>query len=80
MNLFSRGDIVASTVNSHRLERGGIVGGAEAERLVEYAGRTKNWKRQVHISPSGSGERFEKTTPSMGTWEYFSHDHARSRA
>jgi hypothetical protein len=56
------------------------VGGAEAERLVEYAGRTKNWKRQVHISPSGSGERFEKTTPSMGTWEYFSHDHARSRA
>ena len=35
----------------------------------------------ARISPSGSGARCARTTPRRGTaWEYFPHDHARSRA
>jgi hypothetical protein len=61
--------------------RGGIVGGAEAERLTEDAGRNRNWKRWgPYLAERQWGTVREDYSEHGNVWDYFSHDHARSRA
>src|SRR5439155_3482248 len=53
----------------------------EHQRLTEDAARTKNWKRW---GPYLSGRQWatvrEDYSPYGNCWDYFPHDHARSRA
>ncbi len=53
----------------------------EATRLAEDAGRTKNWKRWgPYLSERQWGTVREDYSPDGDCWNYFPHDHARSRA
>jgi len=53
----------------------------EGIRLVEDAGRTKNWKRWgPYLSERQWGTVREDYSPDGSSWEYFPHEHARSRA
>jgi hypothetical protein len=55
--------------------------GAEKARLVEADGREKNWKRWgPYLSERQWGTVREDYSEYGTCWEYFSHDHARSRA
>src|SRR5580704_11645003 len=55
--------------------------GAEAERLQEDALRQKNWKRWgPYLSERQWGTVREDYSADGTCWEYFPHDHARSRA
>jgi hypothetical protein len=55
--------------------------GAEAERLQEDALRQKNWKRWgPYLSERQWGTVREDYSANGTCWEYFPHDHARSRA
>src|SRR6202453_54475 len=55
--------------------------GAEAERLQEDALRQKNWKRWgPYLSERQWGTVREDYSLDGTCWEYFPHDHARSRA
>jgi hypothetical protein len=55
--------------------------GAEAERLQEDALRQKNWKRWgPYLSERQWGTVREDYSAEGTCWEYFPHDHARSRA
>lgn len=57
------------------------MGGAEAKRLAEDAGRTKNWKRWgPYLAERQWGTVREDYSEQGNVWEYFPHDHARSRA
>ncbi|HET6795813.1 MAG TPA: hypothetical protein VFH40_01530, partial [Gemmatimonadales bacterium] len=54
--------------------------GSEAERLAEDASRTKNWKRWgPYLAERQWGTVREDYSEHGNVWEYFSHDHARSR-
>ena len=54
---------------------------AEAQRLEESAGRTIHWKRWgPYLSERAWGTVREDYSPDGTAWEYFPHDHARSRA
>jgi hypothetical protein len=54
---------------------------AEAERLVEDGLRKKNWKRWgPYLSERQWGTVREDYSATGECWEYFTHDHARSRA
>ena len=54
---------------------------AEAQRLEESAGRKKHWKRWgPYLSERAWGTVREDYSPDGTAWEYFPHDHARSRA
>src|SRR6266542_3269411 len=54
---------------------------AEAARLAEDARREKNWKRWgPYLSERQWGTVREDYSPSGSCWNYFPHDHARSRA
>jgi hypothetical protein len=54
---------------------------AEKQRLDEDARRTKNWKRWgPYLSERQWGTVREDYSADGSSWEYFSHDHARSRA
>ena len=54
---------------------------AETERLEEDARRTKNWKRWgPYLSERQWGTVREDYSAGGTAWEYFPHDHARSRA
>jgi hypothetical protein len=54
---------------------------AEAQRLEESAGRKKHWKRWgPYLSERAWGTVREDYSPGGTAWEYFPHDHARSRA
>src|ERR1044071_10422588 len=60
---------------------GGIEDGAERARLAEEARREKNWKRWgPYLSARQWGTVREDYSPQGTSWEYFPHDHARSRA
>ena len=55
--------------------------GAEAQRLLEDAGHGKNWKRWgPYLSERQWGTVREDYSQEGACWEYFPHDHARSRA
>src|ERR1700722_76656 len=55
--------------------------GAEAQRLQEDALRQKNWKRWgPYLSERQWGTVREDYSADGTCWEYFPHDHARSRA
>jgi Mannosylglycerate hydrolase MGH1-like glycoside hydrolase domain len=55
--------------------------GAEARRLAEDARREKNWKRWgPYLSERQWGTVREDYSPGGTAWDWFSHDHARSRA
>ena len=54
---------------------------AEAQRLAEDVGRKKNWKRWgPYLSERAWGTVREDYSPDGTFWEYFPHDHARSKA
>ncbi|MEP6946138.1 MAG: glucosidase [Acidobacteriota bacterium] len=54
---------------------------AEAERIAESNARTKNWKRWgPYLSERGWGTVREDYSADGSAWDYFPHDHARSRA
>ena len=54
---------------------------AEAQRLEESAGRKTHWKRWgPYLSERAWGTVREDYSPHGTAWEYFPHDHARSRA
>ncbi|HKS36068.1 MAG TPA: glucosidase [Verrucomicrobiae bacterium] len=54
---------------------------AEERRLAEDAARTKNWKRWgPYLAERQWGTVREDYSPDGTCWEYFPHDHARSRA
>jgi len=53
----------------------------EEIRLFESAARTKHWKRWgPYLSERAWGTVREDYSPNGNAWEYFTHDHARSRA
>ncbi len=55
--------------------------GAEAQRLQEDAARQKNWKRWgPYLSERQWATVREDYSASGDSWNYFPHDHARSRA
>src|SRR6266850_1054327 len=55
--------------------------GAESRRLEEDTRREKNWKRWgPYLSDRQWGTVREDYSPDGAAWEYFPHDHARSRA
>jgi len=55
--------------------------GAEARRLAEDTNRQKNWKRWgPYLSERQWGTVREDYSTNGTAWEYFPHDHARSRA
>jgi hypothetical protein len=54
---------------------------AEQERLAESNARTKHWKRWgPYVSERAWGTVREDYSADGSAWEYFPHDHARSRA
>jgi hypothetical protein len=54
---------------------------AEARRLDESRGRAKHWKRWgPYLSERAWGSVREDYSPGGTAWDYFPHDHARSRA
>ena len=54
---------------------------AEAERLAEDAKRVRNWKRWgPYLAERQWGTVREDYSEQGTSWEYFPHDHARSRA
>lgn len=54
---------------------------AEAARLAEDASRTANWKRWgPYLSERQWATIREDYSPDGTCWNYFPHDHARSRA
>jgi hypothetical protein len=54
---------------------------AEARRLEESRERTKHWKRWgPYLSERAWGSVREDYSPDGTAWDYFPHDHARSRA
>src|SRR5213595_2528482 len=54
---------------------------AEHQRLTEDADRTKNWKRWgPYLSERQWATVREDYSPYGNCWDYFPHDHARSRA
>ena len=56
-------------------------GPAENIRLAEDASREKNWKRfGPYLAERQWGTVREDYSPSGDAWEYFPHDHARTRA
>jgi len=56
-------------------------GGAEARRLSESDARTAHWKRWgPYLAERQWGTVREDYSPQGHAWEYFPHDHARSRA
>jgi hypothetical protein len=55
--------------------------GAEVQRLEEDSNRHKNWKRWgPYLSERQWGTVREDYSANGAAWEYFPHDHARSRA
>src|ERR1700746_3077834 len=53
----------------------------EEIRLSESAARTKHWKRWgPYLSERAWGTVREDYSPNGTAWEYFPHEHARSRA
>src|SRR5579863_8798032 len=55
--------------------------GTELVRLAQDARREKNWKRWgPYLSERQWGTVREDYSPDGSCWEYFPHDHARSRA
>jgi hypothetical protein len=57
------------------------VSGAEANRLTEDEGRVKNWKRWgPYLAERQWGTVREDYSEYGDVWNYFPHDHARSRA
>jgi hypothetical protein len=57
------------------------VAGAEAERLAQDAQRSRNWKRWgPYLSERQWGTVREDYSLGGDCWNYFPHDHARSRA
>jgi hypothetical protein len=62
-----------------RARRGGAAA-AEAVRLAEDASRKRNWKRWgPYLSERQWGTVREDYSPGGTAWDYFPHDHARSR-
>jgi len=56
-------------------------GDAEGRRLAEDAGRVANWKRWgPYLSERQWGTVRENYSATQSPWDYFPHDHARSRA
>src|ERR1044072_283848 len=54
---------------------------AEERRLEEARKRTKHWKRWgPYLSEGAAGTVREEYNPDRISWDYFPHDHARSRA
>src|SRR5437016_4560735 len=54
---------------------------AESRRLAEDATRTRNWKRWgPYLAERQWGTVREDSSPDGDCWNYFPHDHARSRA
>ena len=54
---------------------------AEEERLAESRERTKHWKRWgPYLSERAWGTVREDYSPHGSAWDYFPHDHARSKA
>jgi len=54
---------------------------AEQQRLAESEARTKHWKRWgPYLSERAWGTVREDYSENGTAWEYFPHDHARSRA
>src|SRR5436853_7046759 len=54
---------------------------AEARRLEESRQRTQHWKRWgPYLSERAWGTVREDYSPDGAAWDYFPHDHARSRA
>ncbi len=55
--------------------------GAEQQRLAESNAREKHWKRWgPYLSERAWGTVREDYSPDGSAWDYFPHDHARSRA
>ncbi|MGC4053586.1 MAG: hypothetical protein QM757_30730 [Paludibaculum sp.] len=54
---------------------------AERDRIIEAGGRTRHWRRWgPYLSERQWGTVREDYSPYGTAWEYFPHDHARSRA
>jgi hypothetical protein len=55
--------------------------GAEQRRLAENASGTANWQRWgTYVSDRAWGTVREDYSADGNAWDYFPHDHARSRA
>jgi len=53
---------------------------AERERLIQATERTKHWKRWgPYLTERAWGNPREDYSPNGTAWDYFTHDHARSR-
>ena len=53
----------------------------ENQRLTEYRNRKVNWKKWgPYLSERSWGTVREDYSENGAAWEYFPHDHARSRA
>src|SRR5437762_1937881 len=72
------------SVRNHHMERRTdmeVLPTAEHQRLNEEAARTKNWKRWgPYLSERQWATVREDYSPYGNCWDYFPHDHARSRA
>ncbi|MCA1850591.1 MAG: glucosidase, partial [Acidobacteria bacterium] len=66
---------------SKKAEKAGKAEGAERRRLAEDARREKNWKRWgPYLSERQWGTVREDYSEGGDAWNYFPHEHARSRA
>src|SRR5438045_3381853 len=64
-----------------RINGAGARGDAETQRLLEDEHRERNWKRfGPYLSERQWGTVREDYSEHGGCWDYFPHDHARSRA
>ncbi len=72
------GKSAARSATAHRVDPSA---GAEMVRLEEDRQRQKNWKRWgPYLAERQWGTVREDYSPGGGCWDYFPHDHARSRA
>src|SRR6185312_3678521 len=81
-NLFRVPGIPSAITHHNRaIGIGGLVSGAEATRLAEDERRTRNWKRWgPYLAERQWGTVREDYSEYGDVWNYFPHDHARSRA
>jgi hypothetical protein len=71
----------AATSTGARTGAADVAGGAESTRLAEDAARTRNWKRWgPYLAERQWGTVREDYSAHGNSWEYFTHDQARSRA
>ena len=73
--------VLVAETNLEASKRGARVLTQEEQRLEEARARTVHWKRWgPYLSERQWGTVREDYSPNGAAWDYFPHDHARSRA